>query len=153
MAIQSRFPQLPAEALELEITESAGTIEASDLREIADKFRSNGLRLSLDDFGSQYANLPLFTNVQFDTVKLDRSLITELATNPINQMLVRDIIQICRARDMTCVAEGVENQEQIAALLETGCNYAQGYYYDQPLPAHEFEQKYLQGNAPAESKP
>lgn len=153
LAIQSRFPQLPAEALELEITESAGTIEASDLREIADKFRSNGLRLSLDDFGSQYANLPLFTNVQFDTVKLDRSLITELATNPINQMLVRDIIQICRARDMTCVAEGVENQEQIAALLETGCNYAQGYYYDQPLPAHEFEQKYLQGNAPAESKP
>ena len=55
--------------------------------------------------------------------------------NPINQMLVRDIIQICRARDMTCVAEGVENQEQIAALLETGCNYAQGYLLRPAAPS------------------
>ena len=64
--------------------------------------------------------------------------------NSISRMLVRDIVQMCQARRMTCLAEGVETPEQIAALLDAGCSYAQGYYYDPPLPAAEFEEKYLQ---------
>ena len=58
LAVQSRYPKLPPEALELEITESAGSIETSELQEIVERFRSCGLRISLDDFGSQYANIP-----------------------------------------------------------------------------------------------
>ena len=143
LAIQSRYPDIPANALELEITERASDIKTDEFQEITNRFRSCGLRLSLDDFGSQYANLPLFVNVKFDTVKLDRSLITELVNNPINQMLIRDIVQICRARDTVCVAEGVETEEQIAALLDAGCSYAQGYYYDKPMPAAQFLDKYL----------
>lgn len=143
LAVQSRYPDFPAEALELEITERGGGIETGAFRGIVERFRSCGLQLSLDDFGSQYANLPLFTNVRFDTVKLDRSLITELVTNPINRALIRDIIQICQAYDMGCVAEGVETEEQADTLVEMGCCYAQGYYYDRPLPAEEFERKYL----------
>lgn len=143
LAIQSRYPDIPAEALELEITESVGDVETNELRAVVDQFRQYGLRFSLDDFGSKYANLPIFTNVRFDTVKLDRSLITELADNPINRMLIQDIIQICQTCGMTCIAEGVENPEQISALQEIGCDYAQGFYYDQPIPADQFEQKYL----------
>ena len=143
LAIQSRYPLLPAQTLELEITESAGAIKTADFQQLVDQFHACGLRLTLDDFGSQYANLSLFANVKFDTVKLDRSLITGLPDNPINQMLIRDIVQICQAGGMTCLAEGVETQAQIAALLETGCHYAQGYYFDRPLPAEQFEQKYL----------
>ena len=150
LAIQSRYPQIPAQALELEVTESAGGLETSDVRKIVDRLRSCGLRLALDDFGSQYANLPLFTTVEFDTVKLDRSLITELVGNPIDQMLIRDIVQICQARGTNCIAEGVESDEQIAALLDIGCRYAQGHYYDKPLPAEQFAEKYLRDNAPAE---
>ncbi len=148
LAIQSRYPNIPADAVELEITESAGSIEASEFREIVNRFRSCGLKISLDDFGSQYANLPLFTSVKFDTVKLDRGLIAELASNPINQMLIRDIVQISKACDMICIAEGVETQGQIAALLEAGCIYAQGYYYDSPLSAEQFMQKYLLSQTP-----
>ena len=74
--------------------------------------------MSLDDFGSQYANLSLFTNVKFETVKLDRSLIADLGGNPISRMLVRDLVEICKSCNMTCVAEGVETEEQISALLE-----------------------------------
>ena len=151
LAVQSRYPKLPPEALELEITESAGSIETSELQEIVERFRSCGLRISLDDFGSQYANIPLFTSVKFDTVKLDRSLIRELVDNPINRMLIRDIICICHACGMTCVAEGVESTDQISALTEMGCSYAQGFYYDRPLPAERFEQKYLRGGKPAET--
>ena len=145
LAIQSRYPKIPASALELEITERGSGIDASEFQAIVERFHACGLRLSLDDFGSQYANLPLFTNVKFDTVKIDRSLIADVVTNPIGQTLVQDIVQICRTHHMNCVAEGVENQEQLDTLLNMGCPYAQGYYYDRPLPAQVFEEKYLRG--------
>ena len=69
---------------------------------------------------------------------------TESMCNPIGQALVQDIVQICRTHHMNCVAEGVENQEQLDTLLEMGCPYAQGFYYDRPLPAQVFEAHYLQ---------
>ena len=143
LALQSRYPDIPASDLELEITERGDGIKTSELQSIVEEFHACGLRMSLDDFGSQYANFSLFTNVKFETVKLDRSLIAELTVNPMSRTLIRDLVQICRAYGMTCVAEGVENQEQAAALLEMGCAYAQGFYYDRPLPAAEFERKYL----------
>lgn len=147
LAIQSRYPDIPTSALELEITERGGGIEASEFRAIAERFHDCGLRLSLDDFGSQYANMPLFTSVKFDTVKIDRSLILDLADNPIGQALVQDIVQICRTHHMNCVAEGVETREQLDVLRKMDCPCAQGFYYDRPLPANVFEEKYLQGRA------
>ena len=146
LAIQSRFPNVSQSALEIEITESSDVIENREFRDIVDRFRNYGLRIGLDDFGSRYANLSLFTNVTFDTVKLDRSLISEIAENPINRMLVHDLIHICGTRGMRCVAEGVETEEQKAALLEMGCHEAQGFYFDKPLPADEFAVKYLGKN-------
>ena len=145
LAIQSRYPDVPASALELEVTERGNGIKTAEFQAIVERFRACGLHMSLDDFGSQYANLSLFTNVKFETVKLDRSLISELVSNPINRTLVRDLVQICQAYHMTCVAEGVETRDQVSALLEIGCTYAQGFYYDRPLPAQSFAQKYLRG--------
>lgn len=150
LALQSRYPEVPPDALELEITERGGSVDNTDLQQLVEQYHACGLRLSLDDFGSQYANLPLFTDVKFDTVKLDRSLINGVSTNPISHALVRDIIQICRNFHMDCVAEGVETEEQVAALLEMGCTCAQGFYYDKPMPVEQFEEKYLRGARPAE---
>ena len=124
-------------------------MSTAELQDFVERFRACGLHMSLDDFGSQYANLSLFTNVKFETVKLDRSLIADLGGNPISRMLVRDLVEICKSCNMTCVAEGVETEEQISALLEMGCVYVQGFYYDRPLPADVFEQKYLRGGVPA----
>ena len=148
LAIQSRYPQIPPDTLELEVTEGAVHVEASKFQGVIDRFREHGIRLSLDDFGSQYANISVFANVRFDTVKLDRSLIAKLAGNAINQMLVRDIVRICQTNGMRCIAEGVETAAQIAALQEAGCRYAQGYYFDRPLPAEQFEEKYLRDRVP-----
>lgn len=142
LAIQSRYPQVPAEALELEVTESVGS-ETGELQEAIDRFRHCGLRIGLDDFGSKYANLSIFANVRFDTVKLDRSLVTGLPGNPINRMLIKDIVSICETYGSDCIAEGVETKEQIKALTDIGCRYAQGFYYDRPMPEEQFEQKYL----------
>ena len=142
LALQSRYPSIPPEALEIEITER-GPMETETFQETVEKYSACGLRLSLDDFGSQYANMSLFTNVRFDTVKLDRSLIARLGDNPVNEALVRDIIAICRTYGMNCVAEGVETEEHAALLRSLGCRFAQGYYYDKPLAAADFEEKYL----------
>ena len=147
LAIQSRYPEVPSQDVELEITESVDTQGDSQMQAVIDSFRQCGLQFSLDDFGSRYANLSIFANVKFDTVKLDRSLITGLVNNTVNQMLIRDIIQICRACGTVCIAEGIEQPEQVDTLRQLGCVYAQGYYYDQPMPAEQFEQKYLRAGA------
>ena len=118
-------------------------METETFQDAVEKYSACGLRLSLDDFGSQYANLSLFTNVRFDTVKLDRRLIARLGDNPVNEALVRDIIAICRTYGMNCVAEGVETEEHAALLRSLGCRFAQGYYCDKPLAAADFEEKYL----------
>lgn len=148
LAIQSRYPLVPPEQLEVEITESGVGADFRSLAEVLDRFREFGLRFSLDDFGSEYANISIFTNVKFDSVKLDRSLIAQLPGNPKGQMLIRDLVRICHASGMICVAEGVENRTQIAALTQAGCGYGQGYYFDRPLPIAEFEKKYLNQTTP-----
>ena len=143
LALQSRYPEVPADALELEITEGGEAVDNKDLQDLVTKYHQCGLRLSLGDFGSKYANLPLFTSEKFDTVKLDRSLISQVDSNPISRELVRGIVGICKDFHMTCVAEGVETREQVAGLLDKGCAYAQGFYCDKPIPMEEFERKYL----------
>ncbi len=95
------------------------------------------------------ASYKWYANVKFDVVKLDRGLIAGMASSAISRMLVRDIVQICQTGGMTCVAEGVETPEQASALMEAGCQYAQGYYYGRPMPAELFWEKYLRGREPA----
>lgn len=143
MAIQSRYPDLDSGLVELEITESAGNVSQQTLTEVMEKFREQGLSFALDDFGSKYSNLAIFTNVYFESIKLDRSLVADIASNENNQMMVRDIIKICKNKKIHCIAEGTETEEQIATLARVGCDYAQGYYYDKPLKEKIFYQKYL----------
>ena len=143
LAIQSRYPEVPAEQIELEITETAGDIEKATLAEIIERFRQCGIRFELDDFGSGYANLSLLSNVRFHTVKLDRTLVNDIPDNEISSMMAENITQICRNFGMKCIAEGVETQRQAEALLRAGCVYGQGYYYAKPMPARMFEKKYF----------
>ena len=119
---------------------------------MAEQLHDSGIRIGLDDFGSQYANFALLTSARFDTLKLDRSMIAGLVNSPINQTLVQNIVRICRTYDMTCVAEGVETGEQVRTLLKLGCLYAQGFYYDRPLPAQAFAQKYLRADGPGRTR-
>lgn len=144
LAILSRYPSISPDLIELELTETASNVENNTLERIMDSFRAFGVRFALDDFGSQFANLSLFTNIRFDTVKLDRSLIRELSYNTMCRSLVGDIVRICKCQSIQCVAEGVETQGQVDALLADGCTCAQGFYYDRPIPAQDFKQKYLE---------
>ena len=147
LAIESHFPEIPPEQVKLEITETAGDIEKATLSSLIDSFRKYGLFFDLDDFGSHYANMSIFSNIRFNAIKLDRSLINDLPGNEISRMLVENIVRICRNFDMHCVAEGVETRQQEAALLEAGCVYGQGYYYARPLPPGKFEEQFLRKQA------
>lgn len=120
LAIQSRYPKLDPGLIEIEITESAGNVSQETLSEIMGRFREYGVTFALDDFGSKYSNLAIFTNVRFDTVKLDMSLVSEVVRNEKSQMLVRDIIGICEKGGMKCIAEGVETVDQILVLKKCG---------------------------------
>ena len=144
LAIQSHYPEIPAEQIELEITETAGDMEKATLASIVNNFREFGIEFDLDDFGSRYANISMFSSIRFNTIKLDRSLVNDLPDNEISRMLVENIVTICKNFGMRCVAEGVETRLQEAALLKAGCIYAQGYYYSKPLPPGKFEKEFLQ---------
>lgn len=143
LAIQSRYPDISPENLELEITETAGSVETETLGDIINNFRRFHIRFELDDFGSQYANIAIFSNIRFQTIKLDRSLINDLPGNDISRMMVENIAGICKNFGMGCVAEGVETSQQKEILLAAGCVCGQGYLYSRPLPAWEFEERYL----------
>ena len=145
LAIQSQYPLLEPGLVEVEITESAGNVESKSLSDAMDRFHQLGLQFALDDFGSQYANVALLTHVKFDCLKLDRTLISDLAGNRCSQMLVRDLVEICHTSGMRCVAEGVETQAQKEVLLQAGCIYGHGFLFDPPLSAEAFEKKYLHG--------
>lgn len=143
LAIQSHYPEITPDQISLEITETAGDVEKTTLTSIVETFRDFGISFDLDDFGSRYSNMAIFSNVKFDTIKLDKSLIHDLPSNEINRAFVKELVNICKDFGMTCVAEGVENRWQRDALLEAGCIYGQGYYYAKPMPPEKFEQLYL----------
>lgn len=140
--IHSRY-DIPAEMIEIEITESIGDIEREVIARAVKGLKEHGFKLSLDDFGAAYSNLSLLTSVSFDSVKLDKGIISNFTVNKISNTIVESMIKICESMNALCIAEGVETEKQAQALLQAGCKYAQGYYYDKPLSANAFEKKYL----------
>lgn len=144
LAILSRYPEVGLDMVELEITETVGNFENSTFAELIKRFSGYGLRFSLDDFGSSYSNISMLSDLQFHSVKLDRSMIRNVTANQVSRMLVHDIAQICDSCGMLCIAEGVETQAQAKSLLEQGCNYAQGYLFGRPMSIEAFEKEYFQ---------
>ena len=143
LAISSRYPEVPLNQVEIEITETAGDFENNTFAELLERFGEYGVQFSLDDFGSSYSNMSMLANLHFHSIKLDRSMVRYITENRASGILVRDIAGLCRKCGMLCVAEGVETAGQAEALLQRGCRYAQGYYFGRPMPVQEFERKYF----------
>jgi diguanylate cyclase (GGDEF)-like protein len=129
---------LSPEMLEIEMTESAvmQEVEAAigSLRELTEL----GVRLAVDDFGTGYSNLSQLGRLPITTIKIDRSLITGIATQPKDAAIVRAVIEIAHALGTQVVAEGVETAEQLATLRMARCDFLQGYLIAKPLPADAF---------------
>jgi diguanylate cyclase (GGDEF)-like protein/PAS domain S-box-containing protein len=130
-------------ALTIEVTESTAMADGDTgfraLRELSDA----GLRVAIDDFGTGYSSLDQLRRMPVDVVKVDRSFVRGMSADPTDRELVAAVIGVGRALNLVVVAEGVETEEQAAALRELGCGLGQGYLYACPLPPEELERCWL----------
>jgi diguanylate cyclase (GGDEF)-like protein len=128
--------KLPAGRLTLEVTESS-LVDQDAMAVLAD-IRDQGVRVSLDDFGTGYASLSNLRAMPLDEIKIDRSFVTPLDQgDPVAMMVVRSVIDLAEALELTVVAEGVETEHQHRVLEELGCTVFQGYLNSRPLSPTE----------------
>lgn len=140
--IRQKF-DIPAELLQVEITETASTEDYRTFQKVVDSIRAKGFRVAIDDFGVAYANLMTLARLGFDELKLDKSLMDDLCGSDKRQRLLRLVIEAAEDMGIRTVAEGVETEENEHFLQEINCDYGQGYYYSRPIPAAEFEERFL----------
>ncbi len=129
---------LPAEALELEITENVA-LNYEDAMQPLQKLCERGVKLAFDDFGTGYASLSYLTRFPLSRIKIDRSFVRNITDNAEHAAIVRSLIAMAHNLGLEVIAEGVETEAQAAFLLKEQCEEAQGFLYAKPLPAAEFE--------------
>ena len=142
VAAALRDSGLPAEALVLEITESTLLDDADAAATRLDELKALGVRVALDDFGTGYSSLSYLGRFPVDVLKIDKSFIDALGSVATDQSaLVGAIVGLGTTLGVQVTAEGIEESEQLAHLLQLGCQLGQGYYFARPLPAAALEQR------------
>ncbi|WP_395671033.1 putative bifunctional diguanylate cyclase/phosphodiesterase [Phenylobacterium sp.] len=134
---------LPASALTVEITETFLLQDLGLARRHIERLAAKGVQIALDDFGTGYSNLRALMHLPIQTVKLDRSLIADVARNPRVSRLVGSMLHTARALGVSIVAEGVEDEGQALFLRAAGCDRMQGYLFARPMPAEAMEARLL----------
>ncbi len=130
--------------LDAEITESTMICETDKVHTVFDMLKELGLSISIDDFGSGYSALSYLNKYPFDRIKIDKSLIDNISSYNVSGVhIVKSIITMAKSIGITTIAEGVETEEQLDVLMELGCDQVQGYLLGRPVPATEFERKFM----------
>lgn len=127
--------RIPAEFLELELTESTLIHDVERTQGMVDQLKSAEVRLSIDDFGTGYSSLAYLKRFKVDKLKIDQSFIRNLGVDPDDAAIVRSIVQLAHGLGLKVIAEGVESDKQLAILRGYGCDEVQGYFLSHPLPA------------------
>ncbi len=124
--------------LTLEITEDVFIARSAEIiRESIAHFRSNGLRISLDDFGTGFASFQHLRELEFDELKVDVSFVADLGLEPQVEVLISGFLAMAEGLGVNVIAEGVETEEQHAHQLRLGCKTAQGYLFGKAMPTSE----------------
>src|SRR5690606_23855863 len=126
---------LDAKWLELEVTESILLEETDSLKQSLCALKELGISLSIDDFGTGYTSLSYLRQFSFDRIKIDRSFIEDISNELKGKAITSTIISLAHRLGMAVVAEGIEDEAQLAFLQSERCNEGQGYYFSRPLPA------------------
>lgn len=124
--------------LDLEITESVVMQSAESTIRTLEELKRMGATLSIDDFGTGYSSLSYLRRFPIDTLKIDRCFITDLVRQPEDAAIVQAIIAMARSLQYRVIAEGVEDEQQVAFLREAGCDEVQGFVFAKPMPAEAF---------------
>ena len=128
-----------AEALELEITETALMVSIDTAIKTVSKLSALGIAISIDDFGTGLSSLAYLKSFKINRLKIDKSFITHIITDAHDQSLVAAIIKLSHALGYKVVCEGVEDKSQLVLLEQLGCDEVQGYYFARPMPVNEFQ--------------
>jgi predicted signal transduction protein with EAL and GGDEF domain len=121
--------------IEFEITETAVTYDFARAEHSIAVLKAMGCTMSLDDFGTGYSSLSHLHLLPLDKLKVDRSFVADITTNPVSHKIVKSLAGLCADMEIACVAEGVETEAQFDTLRHLGCDLVQGYYFAKPMPA------------------
>ncbi|KQW45722.1 MULTISPECIES: bifunctional diguanylate cyclase/phosphodiesterase [unclassified Roseateles] len=130
---------MPAERLELELTEGAAMDNPAVAITVMNELHARGVRLSIDDFGTGYSSLSYLKKFRVSKLKIDQSFIRDLTDDAEDRAIVDAVIRMAGALGLHILAEGVETEGQLAFLRRQGCQAVQGYLFSRPLPAEAFE--------------
>jgi len=125
--------------LKLELTESVVLENVADVVAKMHALKALGVKLSMDDFGTGYSSLSCLKQLPFDQIKIDRSFVRDIVTDPDDAVMVQTIIDMAHNFSLNSVAEGVEIEAQLAFLKLHGCMVYQGFLFSKPVPVEEFE--------------
>lgn len=128
---------MPAEHLELEVTETLVMSEASKAIQQLNLLREIGITVAIDDFGTGYSSLSNLKQLPIHKLKIDRSFVMDTPQDSDDVAITTAIVAMGKSLGLTVIAEGVETQEQVTFLSETGCDEAQGYHYSKPVPPEQ----------------
>jgi diguanylate cyclase (GGDEF)-like protein/PAS domain S-box-containing protein len=133
--------------LDLELTESTIMDQLGDTIATLRKLKEMGARISIDDFGTGYSSLMYLKTFPIDIIKIDRSFVKDMTTDPDDKAITQAIISMAHSLKLAVVAEGVETQEQLGILKSQGCDIIQGYLFSKPISADEIPPLLLNGAA------
>lgn len=133
---------LSAERLTIELTESALMTDPDQAQKLLRDLKALGVALSIDDFGTGYSSLSYLRRYPLDELKIDRSFVDEVASNPDDRAIAQTIIAMAATLGLSVVAEGIETAGQLDALRQLGCHAGQGYLFAAPLPADELTSRF-----------
>ncbi|MEM8713255.1 MAG: GGDEF domain-containing phosphodiesterase, partial [Planctomycetota bacterium] len=131
---------LGADGLELEVTESLLMNDPSETATILGKLKARGIHISIDDFGTGYSSLSYLKRFPINALKIDRSFVTDVTSNPDDAAIATAIILMGHSLKLSVVAEGVETENQLAFLKVLQCNEVQGYLFSPPVPAERAQE-------------
>ena len=129
--------QLPGHRLDIEITETAFLEDLDASMQTIENLKLAGVNIALDDFGTGHASLGYVDKISLDKLKIDRSFITNIESNTRSQHIIRAIIEMCDNLEISCIAEGIENEQELDTLKRLGCKFGQGYFFAKPMPQHQ----------------
>jgi diguanylate cyclase (GGDEF)-like protein/PAS domain S-box-containing protein len=127
---------IPADRLELEITESMVMENAEQSTIILNEIRTLGISLAIDDFGTGYSSLVYLKRLPINTLKIDKAFVGDLVDDPDDEAITATIITMSHSLGLNVIAEGVENEQQLRYLREQGCDEIQGYWLSPPIDGH-----------------